>query len=151
MKKYAIIIALLCSITIVGQTQPILSCVRNISTNPKNPSNNEWGTTIFPGISDYYLNTGFDWYPPNFGPPIIIDQNQNWAAPYSSQNNPILMKSPYRTENGNGSKYLWAKLTDLEEADFRWEDGWELLFMNLGYYSNGDKISANKKTNELSV
>jgi hypothetical protein len=37
------------------------------------------------------------------------------------------------------------------ERDFRWEDGWELLWMNLGYLPNGDKISANKKTNELSV
>ena len=119
------------------QAQTSVSCVRTVSTNPINPFNTEW-PYLFPGKTAKFTNTFFSWYPPPFGPPTLIDKSQNWATPYAGQTGVISMASPFRDENGYGSDYLQNGF--LEFRDWHWEDGWELLYMNLGFYPNGDKI-----------
>lgn len=112
-------------------------CVRNISTNPLNPLNQEWNT-LHPGKTNKFLNTHFNWYPSPYGPTILIDKTQQWATPYAAQTGVISMASPFRNENGHGTSYLHQGF--IEFRDYRWEDGWELLHMNLGRFPNGDKV-----------
>ena len=119
-----------------GQISPD-ACVRNISTNPVAPVNEEW-PGLFPGKTENFTNTFFNWAPPPYGPTILIAKPQNWITPFPSQAGEIAMVSPFRNENSHGSDYL--QTGDLIFRDWHWEDGWELLYMNLGYYPNGDKI-----------
>jgi len=113
-------------------------CVRSISTNPEEPSNSEW-PMLFPGTPESFKNTGFDWRPIPPVAPIIIDKTQNWVTPYAGQSGVINMKNPFTISNGPSTAYLWNNKA-LAEMDWYWEDGWELLYMNLGFLPNGDPV-----------
>ena len=149
-------------------SQPIIaqerSCVfvHPTSTNPLNPFNLEYLGNSGSSVNSFE-NTFFNWYP-NPDNAIYIDPSIHWLIPQFQNPTPnhyISMVWPWDANTMPSEfSYLrlrWNPVTGNyepllpEERDFRWEDGWELLYMNLGYYSNGDKISANKKTNELSV
>jgi hypothetical protein len=126
-----------------GQTG-VNPCNRNISTNPDNPINDEWGS-LFPGLTPtpYFTNTFFDWSID--APNIQIDQTQNWDDPYSAQSGVINMINPFDNDNGFGTAYL--HVGDPLLRDWHWEDGWELLYMNLGFYPNGAKTDINGDPN----
>jgi hypothetical protein len=115
--------------------QQVYSCVRNISTNPNDPYNLEW-QTMYPEDPGSFINTGFNWY--SAVPLVIYPQIQNWALPASYQNTHY-MKWPFAMGNDDiesNNNYLYRGLTE-EERDFHWEDGWELLYLNLGKLPNG--------------
>jgi hypothetical protein len=48
------------------------------------------------------------------------------------------MDNPFGSFNHVGAQSGFAS----EDRDFKWEDGWELLWMNLGYYPNGSIMDA---------
>ncbi len=90
-----------------------------------------------------FINTGFNWY--HQGTQIIINKQINsWTLPAGFPNT-LGMMWPFHPDNGQATSYLHKNpLTgqDLEpeKMDFYWEDGWELLWMNLGFLPNGDPI-----------
>ncbi len=50
--------------------------IREISTNPENPINEEW-SSWYPNDVGSYINTGFSWYPGN---QVVIPKEQNWNS-----------------------------------------------------------------------
>jgi hypothetical protein len=138
MKQIITILTLILSAPAWAQTG-MNPCNRNISTKPElgYAFNDEW-ISEFPGKTAHFTNTGFTWYPPGFGATITIDKTQNWATPYAAQSGFISMLSPFVDDNQRGTDYLQQGLVELR--DWHWEDGWELLWLNLGKYPNGDKI-----------
>ncbi len=105
-------------------------CVRNISTNPANPYNDEW-TNYFPSDPGNMVNTGFSWYPLDniyLNPDYF--NNISWITPNGYQ-----MQWPFSSGH-NGHTHLTGG--GVADRDFRWEDGWELLYLNTGFLANGD-------------
>lgn len=138
--KHNIIVICLCVITLFTQAQNI----NGVSTNPQNPVNPPflpWANThLGTGFThDPFLNK-FDWRP--IGPtgnltdniPIEYYTGFNIAG-ISLSNNQIPMLNPFNTGMSAGhSSYINELLKPtVRDRDFRWEDGWELLYMNLGY------------------
>ena len=120
-------------LTIEASGQP---CDNGIITDPHNPVNNQFvqmGNDFFPGngIDTYnpWLN-GFDWY---FGTNTIqLFPNQvNWAHGFSNLNDVINMQHPYGGSMPTEFQYLRPNNVNPSLRDFRWEDGWELLWMNM--------------------
>lgn len=133
MKKLSFILILIASIG--NLSAQVYSCVRNISTNPNDPYNLEW-QTMYPEDPGSFINTGFSWY--NALSLVIYPQLQNWALP-PSYNNTHYMKWPFALDNDDSESsnhYLYGGLPT-EERDFHWEDGWELLYLNMGKLPNG--------------
>ncbi len=135
MKKINILVFLFCILCIAENTQAQFPCVRNISTNPNNPFNTEWGA-MFPEDPGSFVNTQFNWYylAPNITINRVLD---GWTLP-SSFPTAYGMTWPFDNSNGPGTNYLYGNISDAEKRDFHWEDGWELLWMNLGFLPNGD-------------
>lgn len=111
----------------------------DIRTNPANPENCEIEEE-FSGSTNQFKNT-FDWAKRSTGTngtfsfnTIKLNPNAGWQIPdFTNPSNPIYMQSPYYhgfLDLGGG--------TPLGDYDFAWEDGWELMFMNTGYFPNGD-------------
>jgi len=114
-------------------------CDNEISTNPDDPVNNQFvqmGNDFFPsnGTDTYnpFLNS-FEWY---FNAPTIqlFPDEVNWIHFFSSFTNPVNMQHPYGGSMPTEFQYLRPDSVNPEFRDFRWEDGWELLYMNLGYF-----------------
>jgi hypothetical protein len=127
--KNIVILATLITFSIQSYTQ----CVRQISTNPENPYNLEWNNDLFPGSTESFLNTNFNW-----SQPFSIDKSQNWANHYQNgAGGQINMQSPYSPSNGSSTYYLWGN-HQFTDRDWHWEDGWELMYMNVGLLPNGD-------------
>jgi hypothetical protein len=139
MKKYILLKLLLIGFIMPEFTQA--QCIKEISTNPDNPVNNEflpivngWWNSNYTNNS--FLNT-FDWRYPN---QIIIDLNDDWSHPITSPGNSAYpMVNPFGSLMPDEFSYLYNN-DDVTYGDFRWEDGWELLWSNLGRYPNGDDI-----------
>lgn len=122
-------------------------CDNGISTDPYNPINNQFiqigndlDTTN--GTTDTYnpwLNQ-FNWY---WGQnTITLYPNEvNWVHEFSNQNNNILMQHPYGGSMPTEFQYLRPNNVNPNFRDFRWEDGWELLYMNLGYFPDLNHIN----------
>jgi hypothetical protein len=136
-------ILLLPSLLLLGlslQAQPY-SCVRNISTNPYNPHNTEWAQ-MYPNDPGSFINNsslgGFNWYWIG-GPPLIdIDNlNQTWTLPPDFPNR-VNMNWPF--DISNGLDYLFDVPGNEYDRDYHWEDGWEVLWMNLGKLPDGTPI-----------
>lgn len=114
-------------------------CDYSISTNPDSPVNSQM-STIFPSLDNQFLNT-FD-----FGEiqnqtlkPIALNPAAGWTVP-DWTNPPIFqMRNPFEDGGTAGGGYLETP-TNIFQRDFHWEDGWELLWLNTGYYPNGDPI-----------
>lgn len=140
MKKkilYIITIVFLSSIT-YAQCDDCYEGV-DISTNPTDPENCEVDEE-YPTKTNQYLNS-FDWAKRttnNNGTfsfnTIKLNPNAGWQVPnFTNPSYPILMQSPYALgflDMGGG--------TPIEDYDFAWEDGWELMYLNTGYFPNGD-------------
>ncbi|QNL21100.1 hypothetical protein HZR84_03815 [Hyphobacterium sp. CCMP332] len=129
-----ILIIALCVSTAFSQG----NCVKGISTNPANPINNE-----FQGLINPWLNTSFEVAPIDengFGfEPLNMNNTAGWSVPnYVSGN--LLMVSPY--DDGVPGRPELYEVVPFEERDFHWEDGWELLWVGLGYYPNGEPVNS---------
>jgi hypothetical protein len=115
------------------------NCDYEISTNPDNPVNTQM-STLFPTRDNQFLNS-FD-----FGEiqvqtlaPIDLNPSAGWLVP-GWTNPPIFqMRNPFEDGGTAGRGYLQTP-ANIFERDFHWEDGWELLWLNTGYYPNGDPI-----------
>jgi hypothetical protein len=135
------IITLLIACSIIASTHAqVYSCVRNISTNPNDPYNLEW-QTMYPEDPGSFINTAFSWY---FGSNSfhIYPQSQNWNLPASYQSTHY-MKWPFAMNNDDldgTNSYLYDGLPE-RDRDYHWEDGWELLWMNLGKLPNGTFVN----------
>jgi hypothetical protein len=133
-------LAWLCLVQI-AEGQP---CVNGISTNPNNPINDQFipmaeawynlppnDPAYAPYTDNPWLNQ-FNWYWPNS---IKIYKHQvNWDHGWNE--NPAIadMMNPYDPGMPEGFEYLRPTGVATQNLDYRWEDGWELLYMNLGYY-----------------
>jgi hypothetical protein len=111
-----------------------INCIRGISTNPLDPHNPEFTTSINPGGMNSFLNTDFNWYPGNGS--FVIDKTRNWARPFTGSSTHSFLW-PFSSAMPDEFDYLHPLNIDVESYDFRWEDGWELLWLNLGELPNG--------------
>jgi hypothetical protein len=114
---------------------------KGISTNPTNPENCEVDEA-FPNKTNQMLNS-FDWAKTNVPNPqpgttfsfnaIPLNPNAGWQVPNYTSAGIFYMQSPFY--QGFLNKPSNSPLADF---DFAWEDGWELMYMNTGYFPNGD-------------
>lgn len=139
MKKLLFLLPLLCAFALAKA-----QCIKNISTNPDNPLNeeflpliNDWFPNNGPHTNNSFLNT-FDWRWPNN---IEVDLGMPWSHPLNNFSGIYNMNNPFSINMGSDFAYL-QQPENPELRDFHWEDGWELLWMNLGYFPNGDPINA---------
>jgi hypothetical protein len=157
MKKIILIITIHLIISITNiysqcyngtNTNPISSSPDSASqeSNPKNKTFLNWvnnPSVGFPSAGNYthnpFYNT-FNWYPYN---QISIPQNAAFnigTVPWA--NGQYTMENPFNTGLPNASKLAEGITTpSVNERDFWWEDGWELLWMNLGVTPDGVNIS----------
>ncbi|PCJ62786.1 MAG: hypothetical protein COA58_16620 [Bacteroidetes bacterium] len=112
--------------------------IRDISTNPDDPKNCEIDAWQ-PNANNPLLNTAFDWAANAGGAfdAISLNSNAGWdntpgSGFYSVGS--FLMQSPF------SYGYLFDPNKTLNEHDWHWEDGWELMFLNTGRYPNGQEI-----------
>lgn len=86
-----------------------------------------------------FLNTAINWYPGNG---INLDLNAGWVHDFG--NTSIYdMNNPFANNHvSDHIPHLHFPTNDENDRDFRWEDGWELLWMNTGKYPNGDPNSS---------
>lgn len=119
-------------------------CTNGISTNPVTPLNPQTSSSYM--NAPKYINSWFNWYERvsqnelktwdvremSFNP-----LNQSWGAartfisPYDPNG------TVYNDYNNSGSLFA----SNFDEIDFFPEDGWELLFMNTGYFPDGTETS----------
>ncbi len=127
---------------IVSQVSLYGQCVKGISTEPEKgvneeflPLMNDWYPANGPYTVNSFENTHINWYWPNN---IVIDLNANWSHPITSSGSGTFpMINPFSSAMPSAFSYL-RNPTNPEWRDYHWEDGWELLWSNLGYYPNGD-------------
>lgn len=128
----------------------------NVPSNPRNKSFLDWVNDPlngFPGAGSFTHNpffNNFNWYPYN---QISIPQNGGFnigTIPWA--NNQYTMDNPFNTGLPPNSDYV-AAITNMNVAnkDFKWEDGWELLWMNLGKTPDGIDIATNQPGSPLTI
>ncbi|MEI7977596.1 MAG: hypothetical protein WCI53_02020 [Bacteroidota bacterium] len=160
MKKITYILSTILALLALESTNAQVT-INGISTNPQNPINNTflpWANAQFSGTFTHnpFLNT-FNWYP---------DQNNNIEIPYTTgfniagislTGNNINSKNPFYDGLDIGlsdfAKALYydnmGNSINSTDRDFRWQDGWELLWMNLGKTPDGEPINAPKSGGPL--
>jgi hypothetical protein len=130
MKNKLLLIAILLGNTILYSQVNCTDCPedKGISTNHANPENCEVEEQ-YPSKTNQFLNT-FDWAKNsnNAFHSIPLNTLAGWSI-----SAPANMESPFY--QGYMSK---PGGTPINDFDFHWEDGWELMYMNTGYYPNGD-------------
>ena len=102
-------------------------CVNGTSTNPSNPINNQ----IF-GIRPELVNT-FNWAEVLSGNALQFYPLQGMNTAFTQNG----MINPYNQQN----TYSHLVSASVPKRDYHWEDGWEMLSFNLGYYPDGSLIS----------
>lgn len=121
---------------------------KGISTNPNAPSNCEV-EEAFPGLTNQFLNT-FDWAKNsnNQFHSIPLNKNAGWQInDYVNTSNNSFPMDPLFDQ---GYLSLDPTIHNIDDHDFHWEDGWELLYMNTGYFPNGDAYDTpNQNTNPI--
>jgi hypothetical protein len=134
MKKTIItLIYLTYTLSVIGQVCSDCYEDNGISTNPNDPENCQielrWPTSSF---TNQFKNT-FDWAKNSNDQfhTIPLNDQAGWQVP-DFTGGPFAMFSPYTQD------YLKDNSLSVEEHDWHWEDGWELMWMNTGYYPNGD-------------
>jgi|TARA_B110000902_G_C14271815_1_gene573459 hypothetical protein len=107
--------------------------IREISTDPSDPKNCEVSS------GHPLINTSFNWAARtnNSFDAISINPNAGWdntpgSGFYSVGS--FLMQSPF------SYGYLFDPNKTIDEHDWHWEDGWELMYLNTGRYPNGQEI-----------
>jgi hypothetical protein len=110
-------------------------CEKEISTNPLAPYNNH----PFPqGRYNPWLNSDFNIGELENGnvPPMPLNNQIGWQISDFVFGNAFDMWNPYTSAGTPGTRYLYLHPTglDFEDLDWKWEDGWEVLHIGLGFY-----------------
>lgn len=133
-KKISLLGLIWLSFGLTGKSQP---CVNGISTNPYNPINNQF----VPLANQWYPGNGTDTHNPwlnqwswywSDGNPTIYRSNLNWDHQWPGNAPSVAMVHPYDILMPEGFEYLRPEGVHPDFYDYRWEDGWELLWMNMG-------------------
>ncbi len=126
------------------------NCIKGISTNPNNSINKEFDTR-FPGLINPLKNK-FNWGITNFSngvsnfKPIELNPSSGWNF-ITTNPNSIYIRNPFGEEGVAGEKtdykyildpYLKDNSASIFDRDYHWENGWELLYLNTGFFPNGD-------------
>lgn len=146
-QKAVLLFFMLFHVNIVTYSQ----CINNVSTNPESPRNDgflPWANVQIPTQAPFTVN------------PFL--NRLNWANPYSPIyiqekagfnmggvtwiNGQYPMLSPFNTGLSSSSAYNAAINTpNVPDRDYKWIDGWELLWINIG--STPDGVELFKITN----
>lgn len=118
------------------------NCVRLIRTKYDSAQNNELNS-FFPNKINPWLNT-FDFAAIDNGTAfadIPLNPNAGWLITGYTGGN-LSMMSPYSVSMPSEYRYLSKSPNGgVDGVDKNWEDGWELMWMNTGFYPNGDSIN----------
>jgi hypothetical protein len=116
-------------------------CNKDISTNPDQPFNNH------PFPSNRYnpwINSDFDIgeLDGSSVPPMPLNNQIAWQISDFVFGNTFEMINPYQPAGTPNDRYNYLHPTglDFEDRDYQWEDGWEILYIGLGFYPNGEPI-----------
>jgi hypothetical protein len=114
-------------------------CLNGISTNPSNPINPQANSSYM--SAPQFINSNFDWHARNGQNSLVPWQTYNMIYdpnnPFTGGANNYI--SPF---DPNGTPYATGYFpTNYDDMDFFPEDGWELLFMNMGYNPDGSYAS----------
>jgi hypothetical protein len=116
-------------------------CDKNISTNPNAPVNdefldlaNEWHSDQGPYTVNSFLNQ-WSWYPPS-NTQFNLNLSQGWENNLL-QSLSMPMDNPFFATGT--TTFIHQQASTWQYRDFRWEDGWELLWMNMGIHPNLDQ------------
>src|SRR5690554_5767891 len=116
-------------------------CEKEISTNPVAPVNNEFLTLAneWHGNSTAYTVNSYlnhwSWYPPS-NTQFNLNLSQGWENNLL-QSLSMPMDNPFFATGT--PTFITQQANTYQYRDFRWEDGWELLWMNLGIHPNLDQ------------
>ncbi len=131
-------------IWLITQTMSLGQCQEDetISTNPNNPKNTE-----LPSSRLQYKNQ-FNWAKTtthNSVAVIPINSAANWDRSFIPSGSTFNMTSPFTSFMDDEYRYLYQKPgINPAELDWHWQDGWELIWVNLGWYpDNITTISTN--------
>ncbi len=125
MKYTTLLIAFLLALHARAQEYP---CVQGISTNPAGPVNPD----NTPPFLTHFLNT-FNWMANSGGTLTDYALNDVFTAAGVSA-----MVHPYSAANS----YDYLTSSPINDLDMYWQDGWELLSVNLGKYPDGTLLSS---------
>jgi hypothetical protein len=119
---------------------------KTIRTNPSNPANTELTPLIPSGGVNEQLNT-FDWGKwrgtsnKTFD---LIELNPSMGWHENGQSIPLnvpaaawKMQPLFGQDMLTNYPYILAGGPDPADKDWRWEDGWELMWLHTGYFPNG--------------
>jgi hypothetical protein len=136
MKKLTLILIYLSGVFINIEAQ----CIKTISTKPSSPVNTEFDALYPPNLWTNPFKNTFNWgsYTNQSFNSIVLNSTAGWSI---SGNSSYLMHSPYSTNMPSTYFYLNRNGALPQDCDWHWEDGWELLWMNTGYYPNGEGVN----------
>lgn len=119
-------------------------CVRLIRTKYDSSLNTEL-SPFFPGMVNPWENN-FDFAAIDNGTAffdIQLNPTAGWVIPGLSGNG-FKMKSPFSVAMASEYDYLsqpFGAGSSVYDADIWWEDGWELMWLNTGYFPNMEAIN----------
>ncbi len=133
MKYFTLLITLFITSNAVAQECQDCFEDKNIITNPEDPANCEMDF-FANGRNNQFLNS-FNWGKNNgtLFQSISLNPNAGWSPSLTPAF--FTMRSPYLLG------YLYKPGEPIENYDFQWEDGWELMFLNTGYWPDGSEIN----------
>lgn len=109
-------------------------CFNGVSTDPVNPfnfdANYSFSNNLWLNSFDIGLNNGASFSD------IFLNPAAGWSIPYFTSTAQFQMLNPYTSGGAPGASHL-SQPTPFTSRDFHWEDGWELLYLGIGYYPNG--------------
>ncbi len=120
-------------------TSPLRSqvCLNGVSTHPLNPANQDpsypSSNNLWLNNFDFGLNNGFSFSD------IFLNPSAGWSIPDFTSPAQFQMLSPFTPGGVPGTSHL-SQAVPFQNRDFHWEDGWELLYLGIGYYPNGHPL-----------
>ncbi|MDL5051454.1 T9SS type A sorting domain-containing protein [Oscillatoria amoena NRMC-F 0135] len=116
-------------------------CVRQIRTKYDSAYNGEMAA-LFPNEINPWLNT-FDFAKIAGAGFAGIELNKDAGWQISGYTGgAIIMVSPFSTSMGSEYEYLQQPLLGApKQMDIHWADGWELMWLNTGFFPNGDSVN----------
>jgi len=121
------------------------ACEKDISTNPMAPYN---GHSFPDNRYNPWINSDFDIGALDLGAVDLIELNNQltWSSDFLSiaSTTNLFMLNPYTSEGTPHARYKYLHPNDVNFTlrDYKWEDGWELLYLGTGFYPNGDPVNA---------